>query len=117
MSRRHLSSTYRGDLFLRMRGICHLCGGKIAAGEAWDVSHPIPLAIGGSDDETNHDIAHRKCHREHTATVDIPLIAKTERIRLKHEGSYRSRFPMKRNRGPKAVKRCPAELARMGIES
>ena len=113
MRRRSLSSTYRGKLFLAKHSTCHLCGGRIAAGDAWDVSHPIPLAIGGSDDETNHDIAHRKCHREHTASVDAPLIAKTERMRLKHEGSYRSPHPMHRRKKPKAPKRTPAELSRM----
>jgi 5-methylcytosine-specific restriction protein A len=96
MSRVRISNTRRAKLFADKAGICHLCGSKVQSGEAWDVSHPIALAIGGSDDETNWDVAHRKCHRTHTATHDQPLIAKVERMRMKHEGSWRSRTPMRR---------------------
>lgn len=95
MTRRRLSNTRRAQLFADKNGVCHLCGAKVQAGEAWDVSHPIPLAIGGSDDETNWDVAHRKCHRLHTSTNDQPMIAKVERIRLKHQGSWRSPTPMR----------------------
>jgi 5-methylcytosine-specific restriction enzyme A len=79
--RKRLSTTARAKLFERMSGRCHLCDQRVQAGEAWDVSHEIPLAIGGADDETNWAVAHRKCHRVHTATIDAPRIAKTKRQR------------------------------------
>jgi 5-methylcytosine-specific restriction protein A len=96
MTRKHLSAKTRAAVLERHDRTCHLCGGPIQATEAWDVSHEIPLAIGGADDETNWLPAHRKCHREHTAAVDAPLIAKTRRQHLKHIGAWpksRARIP------------------------
>jgi 5-methylcytosine-specific restriction protein A len=78
MSRRHISTTARSKLFLAKGGICHLCGGKVQVGQAWDVSHVIPLAIGGPDDATNWDVAHRKCHRAHTSARTF--VARVSRV-------------------------------------
>ena len=86
-ARKHISTRTRLAIFERHGGICHLCGGKVQAGEAWDVSHEIPLEIGGADDETNWLVAHRRCHRTHTATVDVPAIAKAKRREAKHKGA------------------------------
>ena len=85
--RRRISARSRAALFERERRLCHLCGGLVHAGEAWDVSHEIPLACGGPDDETNWKVAHRKCHRKHTAKVDAPMIAKVRRQRQTHMGA------------------------------
>lgn len=82
----HISTRKRATLFRDNGGVCHLCGGKIGVCEAWDVSHPIPLEMGGADDESNWDTAHRKCHRAHTATVDAPAIAKAKRIEARYRG-------------------------------
>jgi 5-methylcytosine-specific restriction enzyme A len=87
MKRRHISTTSRLKLFLEKKGVCHLCLGKVSKGEAWDVSHVTPLEMGGADDESNWDVAHRKCHRAHTATVDVPMIAKAKRREAKHLGA------------------------------
>jgi 5-methylcytosine-specific restriction protein A len=93
-TRRHISTTKRVDLFKRMGGVCHLCHGKVNAGEGWDVSHVIPLELGGADDESNWDVAHRTCHRAHTAAVDQPAIAQAKRREARHIGAHRSRTPM-----------------------
>src|SRR5690606_24121093 len=78
--RRHLSTRERARLFALHGGICHFCLGKIhGEREAWDISHVIPLAAGGADTDENTKPAHRKCHRAHTAAVDMPRIAKTKR--------------------------------------
>jgi len=77
MTRRSLSTRDRVKVFEAAKGVCHLCSLRIHPGEEWDVSHAIPLAIGGADDFSNMLPAHRKCHRQHTATVDAPRIAKT----------------------------------------
>ncbi len=84
--RRHWSGSARLALFLKHAGICHLCGGKIHVGEAWEVSHDIPLELGGADDDTNAKPAHAKCHRRHTSERDIPAIAKAKRRERKHLG-------------------------------
>lgn len=88
MTRRALTKLQRVRVFDEASGICHLCSTKIHAerGEAWDVSHVIPLEAGGADEPHNMRPAHRACHRNHTAEVDAPLIAKTRRQRAKHLG-------------------------------
>ncbi len=87
MTRRHISTKARVAVFERHKETCHLCAGRINAGEEWDISHAIPLAIGGADDESNWLPAHRKCHRLHTASVDAPRIAKTKRQYAAHIGA------------------------------
>jgi hypothetical protein len=67
---------------------------KVLPGQEWDVSHDIPLEAGGKDDASNWLVAHRKCHRIHTSTVDMPLIAKLKRKQQKHIGASRSKTPL-----------------------
>lgn len=105
-ARKPISTRERLRLFARKAGICHLCGAKILAGDAWDVSHAIPLELGGADDETNWDIAHRKCHRRHTAKQDIPAIARAKRREARHLGAKApSRRPIPGSRNTKFRKR------------
>jgi len=87
MKRVRITGKMRADIFMRHGGVCHLCSMKVVPGEEWDVSHEIPLEAGGSDTADNWLVAHRKCHRTHTATVDIPLIAKVKRIHQRHIGA------------------------------
>jgi hypothetical protein len=87
MKRRRVSTKERLALFQREGGKCHLCGGIVQAGEAWDLSHEIPLALGGPDDATNWRVAHRKCHRVETAEKDIPNIARAKRRQAAHLGA------------------------------
>ena len=86
--RRRISTKDRVALFMREGGICHMCGGLVI-GKEWDVSHEIPLELGGADDETNWKVAHRKCHRDHTANVDIPNIARAKRREARNIGAMR----------------------------
>jgi 5-methylcytosine-specific restriction enzyme A len=85
--RKRLSTRERVQCFEDGHGECHLCFRKIFPGEVWEVSHPIPLAAGGTDTRENRRPAHKKCHARQTAELDIPLIAKTKRIRARHIGA------------------------------
>lgn len=87
MNRLRRSTKDRARLFEAHNGICHLCGGKIQAGQAWEWSHPIPLAAGGADDLDNAAPAHAKCHKHQTSNFDAPLIAKVRRNNAKHIGA------------------------------
>ncbi|CAB4145829.1 HNHc domain containing protein [uncultured Caudovirales phage] len=93
--RKRISTKLRVQIFEKEKGICHLCSMKVMVSQEWDVSHEIPLGVGGADEMHNFKVAHRKCHRHHTSTVDIPIIAKIKRIRAKHIGAKtKSRSPM-----------------------
>ena len=85
---------------------------KVVPGEDWDVSHDIPLEAGGKDDATNWFVAHRKCHRVHTSTVDAPLIAKVKRIHQKHVGAKKSRSPMPLGRDSKFKRKMDGTIVR-----
>ncbi len=99
--RQRLSARKLEALFDEHNGICHICRLSIDRGQAWDRSHPIPLAIGGADTPDNWAPAHRKCHAVQTAKIDAALIAKTRRQRQKDIGakpkgrSFQSKFRKK----------------------
>lgn len=94
MSRRKISDMQRERIFLANGGVCHLCERKIRVGEKWDVSHDRPLALLGEDGGDNLKVAHRTCHKVHTATEDVPRIAKAKRQSARHIGIKKpSRFP------------------------
>jgi hypothetical protein len=85
---------------------------KVVPGEDWDVSHDIPLEAGGKDDATNWFVAHRKCHRVHTSTVDAPMIAKVKRIHQKHVGAKKARSPMPLGRASKFKRKMDGTIVR-----
>jgi 5-methylcytosine-specific restriction protein A len=94
--RKRLSTKDRTRIFAAHGGLCAFCGGKIdGTRERWEVSHDIPLALGGADDATNWRPAHYRCHRDATAGTDIPAIAKAKRNEARHQGARAaSRRPM-----------------------
>jgi 5-methylcytosine-specific restriction protein A len=112
MKRVRITAKMRVDIFLRHDGICHICKMKVIPGEEWDVSHEIALEAGGRDDDSNWLVAHRKCHRVHTATIDIPLIAKVKRIRARHLGAKKSRTPMPLGRNSKWKRKMDGTIVR-----
>lgn len=112
MKRVRITAKMRADIFLSRGGSCHLCNMKVVPGEEWDVSHDIPLEAGGKDDASNWLVAHRKCHRVHTSTVDAPLIAKVKRIHQKHVGAKKSRSPMPLGRNSKFKRKMDGTIVR-----
>lgn len=114
MKRVKITAKRRADIFLMRGGSCHLCNMKVVPGEDWDVSHDIPLEAGGKDDESNWFVAHRKCHRVHTSTVDMPLIAKVKRVHQRHVGAKQSKTPLPGGRHSKWKKRMDGTVVRRG---
>ena len=108
--RRRISTRDRATIFERENGVCHMCGLKIEAGQAWEASHRIPLACGGADDMSNLSPAHKRCHREHTAKVDQPWIAKTRHQRDAHTGAKVRKGPPIRSAGFPPAAREPKRL-------
>lgn len=111
-SRRSLSTRDRARIFAAHGGICHFCGGKIdGTRERWEVSHAIPLALGGADDAGNRRPAHYKCHRDATAKEDIPAIAKAKRREARHIGAKApSRTPLPFGRASKWKRKLSGEI-------
>lgn len=86
--RKSFSKKDRARIFTANSGICHLCDGKInGAVEAWEIEHVIPYALTQDDSDDNLRPAHVKCHRVKTAD-DRQIIAKAERRRAKHDGTW-----------------------------
>jgi 5-methylcytosine-specific restriction endonuclease McrA len=92
MKRINFSTTFRLALFLDRKGTCQACHITIQAGQAWDIDHIIPLALGGTNEPNNLQILCRTCHREKTNQSDIPCIAKTKRLKAKHLGARSSAY-------------------------
>lgn len=87
------SSRARERIFLREKGVCHLCRMKIMAGEAWEVEHPEALSLGGSAAEDDCKVAHVKCHKQKTAK-EAGQRAKESRVRQKHIGAHKTKTPL-----------------------
>lgn len=66
---------------------CGLCPSRIdPVREKWALDHIIPLAAGGTDDDSNLHPVHVKCHTKKTAN-DVNRIAKINRVRARHLGT------------------------------
>jgi len=109
--RRRISTRERVDIFNRNNGVCHLCAGKITAGEAWDVEHIIPLAQGGDDDGDNLQPAHRKCHAA-KSKQDATNTARAKRREAKHLGAKTTARPLPGSRASGIRKRMSGKVER-----
>ena len=104
--RRSLATRERLDLFLAAHGRCQRCGWALAPGTRWDIDHVIPLALGGRDQAGNMQVLCAACHGGKTHREDVPVIAKTVRIRARHLGARTSRRPLpggRRSRWKKTI--------------
>ena len=99
--RKSLTTKQRVAIFQAADGVCDICQGCIQVGERWEVSHRIPLALGGKDESGNMYPAHAKCHRAHTSDVDVPAIAQAKRREAQHLGARQSRNPLPGGRNSK----------------
>jgi 5-methylcytosine-specific restriction endonuclease McrA len=112
-TRRRLNAKDRLAVFMKTNGHCHFCQGRINATiEAWEVSHEIPLELGGDDDFDNMLPAHAKCHLRHTAEVDAQAIAKSRRVRAKAAGLKKTSRPLPGSRASGLRKRMNGTVER-----
>lgn len=77
----------RDRVFARAKGVCHLSGRKIQAGEKWELEHIKPLSMGGEHRETNLAPALVAHHKEKTK-AEAKARDKADRIRRKHNGTW-----------------------------
>ncbi|MBP0441362.1 HNH endonuclease [Tianweitania sediminis] len=88
--RKSFSNKDRARIFVAHDGICHLCGGHIQIGQAWDLEHVIAWELSRDDSDKNLRPAHRKCHKIKTHKHDRPAISKAKNLEAKHRGFFRS---------------------------
>lgn len=106
--RKPITRKQRVAVFMAASGCCYICGQKLR-GEAWDVEHPLALALGGSDDIADLRPVCRPCHKAKSAT-DKGAIEKGKRVRDRHIGAKRSKTPMPFGRGSKWKKKMNGEV-------
>lgn len=99
MSRREFPPKVRLAAFQRAAGHCEGCTARLVPGR-FHYDHDLSDAMGGEPVLSNCKVLCTACHGTKTATVDIPTIAKSNRVRLKHAGiSKASRMPGSRASG------------------
>ncbi len=90
--RKTLTKRQRRDVLFMQKGQCAGCGGEInlAKGDAFEIDHATPLAVGGSNDWRNLQALCPDCHAGKTRG-DVAMIAKTRRVAAKHAGTWSKR--------------------------
>jgi len=74
-----MSKARRLRLFTRDGGFCDICKRKVLAGEAYELDHIIPWALGFDDSDENLRLVHKTCHRTDKTGGDVARIAKAKR--------------------------------------
>lgn len=96
--------------FERAKGHCEACGAYIIGRAEYD--HSLPDALGGEPTLENCVCLCSKCHRQKTSTVDVPMIAKTKRVKAKAIGAKRSKTPLPGSRGSGWKKKMDGSVVR-----
>lgn len=106
-----IPAAVRARVFEAFGGVCQLTKRKIRAGEAWEIDHRIPLALGGAHRESNLWPVLADAHKAKTRE-DVGMKAKADRCRLKHIGQFpQSKHKIKSRGFPKGRNRLFAERA------
>jgi len=89
-SRRVIPERVKREILDEQGWCCFACHQPVSRDQI-DVDHRTPLALGGSDDETNWVALCRPCHKQKTR-ADVKAIRKADRARRMHqEGKSRQR--------------------------
>ncbi|WP_417261658.1 HNH endonuclease [Celeribacter sp.] len=89
-----LTDAQRRGVLFDQKGLCADCGRTInlAKGDAFEIDHEIPVALGGSNQWRNAETRNMRalcvpCHRAKT-TRDIKAISKAKRVAAKFRGEH-----------------------------
>lgn len=85
MKRREFTKRVKFDAWLRCNGFCDKCNGRLHVGK-YRYDHIMPDTFGGEPTLENCQVICSNCDGEKTYKVDIPTIAKNNRVRAKHVG-------------------------------
>lgn len=79
-SRPRMTTERRRHIFVENAGICCFCNIEIdAKRERFEIAHLDGWWMSGKDANPYLKPAHYRCHREETAKIDVPAIAKVKR--------------------------------------
>lgn len=84
MSRREFSKRVKLEAFERCKGLCENCTVKLGPLTGVEYDHRIPDALGGEPTLENCVVLCKTCHKLKTTKNDVPVIAKSKRVRSKH---------------------------------
>jgi len=89
-SRRVIPERVKREILDEQGWCCFACHQPVSRDQI-DVDHRVPLALGGSDDETNWVALCRPCHKQKTR-ADVKAVRKADRARrMREEGKPRQR--------------------------
>lgn len=78
--RRKMTKARAAKIFLREQGRCYVCSIKLRVGiDKYQIEHPDPLCLGGSDDDADLRVICDNCHKAKTAQ-DVAAKAKRDRV-------------------------------------
>jgi 5-methylcytosine-specific restriction endonuclease McrA len=78
--RRPMTKARAAKIFLRENGCCYLCSRKLRVGvDKYQIEHPDPLSLGGSDNDDDLRVVCIECHKPKTA-ADAAEKARRDRI-------------------------------------
>jgi 5-methylcytosine-specific restriction protein A len=78
--RRKMTKARAAKIFLREQGRCYKCRRRLRVGvDKYQIEHPDPLCLGGSDDDADLRVICDDCHKPKTAQ-DAAAKAKRDRI-------------------------------------
>ncbi len=78
--RRKMTRPRAAKIFLREQGRCYVCSIKLRVGvDRYQIEHPDPLCLGGSDDDADLRVICNGCHKAKTKQ-DATDKAKRDRI-------------------------------------
>lgn len=79
LDRKGFTPKQRQMVYDEFDGLCGCGCDEPLAGEAWDIDHAVPLALGGKHDLSNW-IPRLKAHHKRKTASDIKSISKAKRI-------------------------------------
>lgn len=85
MSRFEFTNATKRDAFVRAKGKCEGCGFKLRSGEA-HYDHIVAEWLTRDNSLENCQVLCIPCHKAKTAKRDVPMIAKTKRVRDREQG-------------------------------
>lgn len=78
--RRKMTRQRAAKIFLREQGRCYVCCRQLRVGvDGYQIEHPDPLCLGGSDDDADLRVICTECHKPKTA-ADAASKAKRDRL-------------------------------------